>query len=170
MRALATGAVIVAALVALAPGRAASQTDTTLHITQFMSPAERDSTGIATLSAEQLAALDAWLARYTAATAMQIAQHTPPQAITIRRPSVRNGFRVVRIIADGSSVVLGDGTVWKIDPADRPTTDTWRVGDFVLVRRDPAPVRSGQETFDYTLSNGRDRRDPPRARLVGRVP
>src|SRR5690348_5325191 len=115
----------LAVLTVLAPRRALGQADTTLHVSQLMSPAERDSTGISTLNPEQRAALDAWLTRYTA-TAARIAQRAaPPQEIVIRHASVRNGFRVVQILNDGSSVTLDDGTVWEVDLADRPTVDTW---------------------------------------------
>jgi hypothetical protein len=170
MRIRTAGAAVAAALLVLAPCRALSQADTTLHVTQFMSPAELDSTGLSTLTGAQRAALDAWLARYTATMAAQMAQHTAPQAIVIRHASVANGFRVSQVLGDGSRVALDDGTVWKIDLPDRPTVDTWRVGDFVLVRQNPAPERGGQEEFAYTLQNGRDRRDPAKARLVGRLP
>jgi hypothetical protein len=172
MRTLVITAALAFALIALAPRRALSQADTSLHVTQVMSPAELDSTGIAALSPEQRTALDAWLARYTAAVAQSTQRMTSaPQEIIIRHASVRNGFRVTRVLDDGGSVALDDGTVWAVDLPERPTVDTWQVGDFVLVRRSPVAVNIGGTIFDYTLINGRSAqhsRIP--VRLVGRSP
>ena len=160
----------LAALTALAPARALSQTDTTLHVSQLMSPAERDSTGISTLTPTQRAALDAWLTRYTATTA-RIVQRAAPQEIVIRHASVRNGFRVVQILNDGASVVLDDGTVWEVNFPDRPTVDAWRVGDFVLVRRSAIELNDVARTFPFALLNGRvPFNSSIAARLVGREP
>lgn len=160
----------LAALTVLAPARALSQTDTTLHVSQLMSPAERDSTGISTLTPAQRAALDAWLTRYTATTA-RIVQRAAPQEIVIRHASVRNGFRVVQILNDGASVVLDDGTVWEVNVRDRPTVDAWRIGDFVLVRRLAIELNDVAREFSFALINGRvPFNSSIAARLVGREP
>ncbi|HEX6965626.1 MAG TPA: hypothetical protein VF166_07480 [Gemmatimonadaceae bacterium] len=171
MRSLVITAVLATLLIVLVPRRALSQADTTLHVSQVMSPAELDATGVSTLSAEQRAALDAWLARYTS-TVAQTVQRTasPPQEIVIRRPSVERAFRVARVIDDGGSVALDDGTVWAVNLPSRPTVDTWQVGDYVLVRRSAVAVNIGSTIFDYTLVNGRNARHSRVAvRLVGRT-
>ncbi|HEX5439028.1 MAG TPA: hypothetical protein VFW98_17885 [Gemmatimonadaceae bacterium] len=174
MRTVIPGAVLAAAFIgvaAMAPSRAQAQADTSLHISQYMTGAELDSTGLSTLNPAQRAALDAWFANF-AATAAQTVQRTqaPPQELVIRHASVRNGFRVSQVRDNGSSVALEDGTVWKIAPDDRATTDTWHTGDFVLVRRSPVTVDLGGEQFAFTLVNGRNIQSKTAARLIGRLP
>lgn len=78
--------------------------------------------------------------------------------------SVWNAHRVVRVMNDGTHVVLGDGTIWEIFLPDRPSVNTWRRGDLLLVRE-----RSiAQGDFDYSLIDGRTRGEVA-ARLVGAV-
>ena len=79
--------------------------------------------------------------------------------------SVWNAHRVVRVLGDGGHVVLGDGTIWEIFLPDRPSVDTWRRGDLLVVR--VRPVTQGD--YDYTLIDGRTRVEVA-ARLVGAVP
>jgi hypothetical protein len=78
--------------------------------------------------------------------------------------SVWNAQRIRRVIADGTHVVLTDGTVWEIYLPDRPAVNTWKPGDLLTVRE--ASVM--QNEYDYTLRDGRTRK-PVSARLVGDV-
>lgn len=95
---------------------------------------------------------------------------SPPQVIVIRHPSVRNAYRVTRVLDDGGSVELDDGTVWAIYLPGRPTVDTWQVGDAVEVRRSSVTVNIGSTIFDHTLINGRSATHSRiSARLVGMV-
>jgi len=79
--------------------------------------------------------------------------------------SVWNAHRVVRVLSDGGHVVLGDGTIWEIFLPDRPSVDTWRRGDLLVVRARPI----AQGDYDYTLIDGRTRVEVA-ARLVGAAP
>ncbi len=79
--------------------------------------------------------------------------------------SVTNAYRVQRILADGTRVVLGDGTEWEVYLPDRPAVDRWRRGDVLVVRQ--AGVSQGE--YDYTLVNGRTR-DRVTARFGGEAP
>jgi hypothetical protein len=76
--------------------------------------------------------------------------------------SVPDAQRIRRVIDEGTHVVLTDGTIWEVYLPDRPSVNTWKPGDLLLVRE--AAVMQGE--FDYTLRDGRTRR-PVHARLVG---
>lgn len=76
--------------------------------------------------------------------------------------SVWNAHRVVRVINEGSHVVLGDGSIWEIYLPDRPAVNTWRPGDLLVVRE--SSVTQGD--YDYNLKDGRTR-GAVAARLVG---
>jgi hypothetical protein len=76
--------------------------------------------------------------------------------------SVWNAQRVRRVLADGSHIVLNDGTIWEVYLPDRPTVDMWKPGDLLIVRE--AAVMQGD--YDYTIKDGRTR-GIVSARLVG---
>ena len=182
--ALAASALVVAATIAQAQQPAPS-------LDQIMSPAEQAAAGIAKLTPAERAALETWLARYTAtvgavvrglgpAVAVPAQQVVPPAAaMTPARPTVPTtpqiqtpqlpstapfGAHVFRSTDGGTFVMLRDGTVWEIFHSDRPHTTVWQAGDFVTVRRSPA--RIGR--FDYQLVNAeRDRN--VQARFAGFV-
>jgi hypothetical protein len=78
--------------------------------------------------------------------------------------SVWNAQRIRRVIGDGSHVMLTDGTVWEVYLPDRPSVDTWKPGDLLVVRE--AAVMQGD--YDYTMKDGRTRK-LVWARLVGDV-
>jgi hypothetical protein len=78
--------------------------------------------------------------------------------------SVWNAQRIRRVIGDGSHVMLTDGTVWEVYLPDRPSVDTWKPGDLLVVRE--AAVLQGD--YDYTMKDGRTRK-LVWARLVGDV-
>lgn len=107
----------------------------------------------------------------TAARAAAPAPQSPTQVVILQRsedqPVFRNGRRVVRVGQDGTLVTLQDGTRWEIYLPDRPTTDAWRAGDFVILRDNPAPV----DGFNALLVHSADERfraPPVRARFAGR--
>jgi hypothetical protein len=76
--------------------------------------------------------------------------------------SVWNAQRVRRVIGDGTHVMLSDGTIWEVYLPDRPSVNTWKPGDLLIVRE--AAVMQGD--YDYTLKDGRTRK-LVWARLVG---
>ena len=76
--------------------------------------------------------------------------------------SVWNAHRVMRVINEGSHVVLGDGSIWEIYLPDRPAVNTWRPGDLLVVRESSV----SQGDYDYSLKDGRTH-GAVAARLVG---
>ena len=78
--------------------------------------------------------------------------------------SVWNAQRIRRVLGDGSHVMLTDGTVWEVYLPDRPSVDTWKPGDLLVVRE--AAVMQGE--YDYTMRDGRTRK-LVWARLIGDV-
>jgi hypothetical protein len=90
-------------------------------------------------------------------------QSSADSARSLGQPtSVWNAHRVVRVINEGSHVVLGDGSIWEIYLPDRPAVNTWRPGDLLVVRE--SSVTQGD--YDYSLKDGRTR-GAVAARLVG---
>lgn len=124
--------------------------------------------------AARVGALAALIALALAAPARAAAQEgiTPenaPPADSARSydepSSVWNAHRVVRVLGDGTHVVLGDGTIWEIFLPDRPSVNTWRRGDLLVVRERGI----AQGDFDVSLVDGRTRGEVA-ARLVGAAP
>ncbi len=68
--------------------------------------------------------------------------------------TIGKGARIFRADEGSSFILLADGTMWEIYPADRPASVMWRAGDFVQVR--PAPIRRGQD-YEYLLVDGAQR-------------
>jgi hypothetical protein len=93
-------------------------------------------------------------AQYETAPAPQPVQDTLDTAQAYAPSSVWNAQRVRRVLEDGTRVVLTDGTAWEVFLPDRPSVNTWKPGDLVLVRE--AAISEGD--FDYTLKDGRTRR------------
>jgi hypothetical protein len=135
---------------------------------------DHESWSVTTTRARGISMLAALLLSSAAVTQRAIAQETapaqPPDSATdITRSdsspvSVRDAQRIRRVIANGTHVVLNDGTVWEVYLPDRPAVDTWRPGDLLVVRE--APVMQGE--YDYTLKDGRTRK-PVWVRLVGEL-
>lgn len=188
------GTIATTAVLLLVPLAAWAQTSTRVSLDHVMAPEERVATGVANLSASQKASLESWLARYTAtvsavargigsAPAVRDAQRSAPEE-TIRsvprpapaledtiRPRQRHGphnvpegVRVYRSAGGGTFVMLEDGSMWEIFLRDRPYTVTWRTGDYVLVRRNSAPL----DGYEFTLVNSAGRMEAS-ARFAGRV-
>ena len=120
-----------------------------------------------TLVAALLVASTAF-ARPAAAQDSSAAPPTPSAADSARPygapGSVWNAQRIRRVLGDGTHVMLTDGTVWEVYLPDRPSVDTWKPGDLLVVRE--AAVMQGE--YDYTMKDGRTRK-LVWARLVGDV-
>ena len=108
---------------------------------------------------------------FARAVAAQDSSAAPPAASAAdsARPSgapasVWNAQRIRRVLGDGTHVMLTDGTVWEVYLPDRPSVDTWKPGDLLVVRE--AAVMQGE--YDYTMKDGRTRK-LVWARLVGDV-
>lgn len=151
---------------ALALGAVAVETAEaqTAALDRVMSPEERVATGVARLSASECAALEAWLARYTATVSSAVQGLVQPAGVPVNVPrsqpqrpqerevdphrgydtihprTIAKGARLFRSTGGGTFVMLEDGTMWEIYLPHRPETATWQQGDFVQVRRDVSPV------------------------------
>ena len=151
---------------ALALGAAAVETAGAQAATldRVMSPEERVATGVARLNASERAALEAWLARYTATVSSAVQGLSNPPGVPVSAPrtqpqrpqapeaepqrgydtihprTIAKGARMFRSTGGGTFVMLEDGTMWEIYLPHRPETATWQQGDFVQVRRDASPI------------------------------
>jgi hypothetical protein len=174
MRMLYIAAAIAAAAPAVVPVHLAAQADTTIRVERVMTARELRETGLGTLTGPQRAALDEWLARYTAtvvdmtrqsarqtgATAAQRNPYVGGQQITIGTvapgtiytPSGFRAFRIQSNLDGGGFVQLDDGTIWEIYLPDRPSSGAWRAGSIVELR--VRPDRIGQ--YDHLLVNAGD--------------
>ena len=133
---------------------------------------DHESTSVTATRARGIAMLAALLLSSAVLAQRAIAQETtpaqPPESATdsaranASPVNVRDAQRIRRVIANGTHVVLNDGTVWEVYLPDRPAVDTWRPGDLLIVRE--ASVMQGE--YDYTLKDGRTRK-PVWVRLVG---
>lgn len=170
-------AIWVVALAALTPGAAGAQDLTRIQLDELMTEEQRARTGVNNLTRSERVALEEWLAKYTATVAAVAREmNQVPEARGTRRdaPTIvtaklwpglaLRGGRVARSDAGGTFLQLVDGTRWEIYLPDRPSTVTWREGDFVLVRRRPAPVGD----YEYLLINGEER-NAASARFAGWV-
>jgi hypothetical protein len=82
--------------------------------------------------------------------------------VTVVRPVSPVGLAISEVRDDGY-VTLADESFWEPALEDRPTTVTWRLDDFVEVRRIPAPRGS----YEFWLINA-TRADTAAARFAGR--
>lgn len=80
------------------------------------------------------------------------------------RRSIVPGLRIANVEGDGSFITLQDGTQWEVYLPDRPSTATWRQGDFVTVKL--RPIAEGRYT--YELTDGRTDSDAA-VKLRGRA-
>ena len=162
--ALIPAAALLLGAVAAQPARAQAP-----DLDRVMSAQERDATGIARLNASERAALEAWLARYTATVSAAVqgmahpagvpvssprsvpavprAQEPPRTQEPTPRPSYDTlhprtiaGAKLFRSTGGGTFVMLEDGTMWEIYLPHRPETATWQQGDFIRVRHDASPI------------------------------
>jgi hypothetical protein len=132
-----------------------------------MSPADLRQTGVASLTSAQRAALDAWLARYTAiverasargAQAANDAASSPggdaPANESYAGPlAVPYGSRIAEVKDGGTYILLSDGTEWEVYLPNRPSTITWQQGDYLIVAGRAVEL-NGQ--YFFQLFNGKD--------------
>lgn len=135
---------------------------------RVMSAQEREASGVARLNASERAALEAWLARYTATVSAAVQgmqpgnvpvsaprstptlprlQEQPRTQEPAPRPSFETlhprtiaGAKLFRSTGGGTFVMLEDGTMWEIYLPHRPESATWQQGDFIRVRHDASPI------------------------------
>ena len=79
------------------------------------------------------------------------AQRMPQDTLQPRTAPI--GARMDSTTAGGRFVVLADGTRWEIHPQDRPAADAWQVGDFVVVRFNPAASGDPIRGYNVVLVN-----------------
>ena len=142
-----------------------------IRVSEVMSPADQQRTGVDHLTPEQRFALDTWLTRYTAESRtpassddqrpiaaetdgsdvapLPSAQHEPRVAPLTAPP----GARLISTPEDGTYVRLADGTLWEVYLPDRTSTVTWRRGDYVVVAR----AASSSGDYDYVLADASTR-------------
>ena len=165
-------AALAALLSPLAPAHA-QQAPSGPRMADVMSPAELRATGIASLTAAQRAALDAWVARYTAiieraaARGAQVAADTSASSSSSPSSSgnaqsnetysgplaVPYGARIAQVKDGGTFILLSDGTEWEAYLPDRPKTTTWAISDYLIVAGRAVELNG---EFYFQLINGRD--------------
>ena len=153
----------------------AQQTTSAPSLEQLMSAEERAATGITRLTPAERAAMESWLARYTATVTTVVRgmqpsavapSSVPPAAVSPAQPAPQqralpqplplprtapNGAQVFRSADGGTFIMLDDGSMWEIYFSDRPNAASWRVGDFVSVH--PRAARVGKFTYQLVNSN-----------------
>lgn len=150
------------AAIALAAPPLAAQSDAP-RMSDVMSQSEMRETGMAALTPAQHAAMDQWLARYTAIierAASHGAQNaggggsSGAQNETYAGPTaVPYGTRIAAVLEGGTRIALTDGTVWEVNLPDRPSTTRWAKGDYVIVASLAIEINN---TFFFQLINGHD--------------
>lgn len=175
LRSLVAGA--VAALAALPAALAAQNHDVSAPATSAMTADELRATGVATLSARQRAALDAWLRSYTdrmlaeqsprapqplappvtrdlaPQPAPRSYDNAPPPRRRVRVPTPAGALRIVALIDGGDAVRLENGLVYRVYGRDHTKSSGWRNGQALFVK--PAPVIEGDD-YDTVLTNTAD--------------
>jgi len=128
----------------------------------------RTRRGFSTIVVTALTVACAGLAQRVAAQEINVAPQAAASDDSARAygepTSVFDAHRLARVINEGTQVVLADGTIWEIYLPDRPSVNTWRPGDLLIVRE--SGIKQGE--YDYTLKDARTR-DAVHARLVGEV-
>jgi hypothetical protein len=130
-----------------------------------MSADEQQRTGVSRVTPAERAALERWLAHYTAAVAqgarLGLSAESaapivvaPSQAVSgtgARRPWViPPGARLSALERGGDFVRLEDGSRWRVNLPDRPRVAAWRSGQWIAIRRVPVST----DGFDIELRNG----------------
>ncbi|HEU4564867.1 MAG TPA: hypothetical protein VFS05_09475 [Gemmatimonadaceae bacterium] len=106
------------------------------------------------------------------AAASQDTTATPsaaPAAPTAQPPAwviAPPGARLAGAEEGGRYITLADGSWWEVRPDDRPAADIWAAPQYIVVRQNPAPVRTAATAYDWLLTNGAERRTVI-ARFIG---
>jgi hypothetical protein len=127
-------------------------------IDTVMEQADQTSTGVATLTPLQRAALDKWFSEYT----LKVMQYVQASDVKKRAPIGSNtaiytgGSRGhwIKSKTDGGEIVtLEDGSIWQINPVDRIDTMLWLpITDIVILKAD-SPIGD----YSYVLFSKDDR-------------
>lgn len=148
----------------------ASSAQAPVHLADVMSAADMQATGVSSLSADQRAALEAWLGRYS----RTIAAGNSSSAATGEMPSAASGgsvasgdgatqvfrparnptpgsYRITSVANGGRTITLEDGSIWEVYAPDRPMTAAWKVSDAVIIRRSSAIV---DDIYDFKMIDG----------------
>lgn len=159
------------ALLAPAPALRAQDDQSAPRMADVMSPADLRLTGVASLTPAQRAALDAWLARYTAiieraashgaqlaadgssASSSSSGGNAPPNETYSGPLAVPYGSRIAEVENGGTEILLADGTEWEVYLPNRPTTATWTTGDYLIVAGRAVELNG---KYFFQLINGRD--------------
>ncbi len=112
-----------------------------LSLNQIMAKTDRDRTGISKLSANEKAALEAWLTNFVIGIATQ-------------QPNIYLGVGqehwVQKTIGSGAFIQLEDNSLWEISPIDRINTMLWLPIDNIVV------IESKNSLYPYKLVGERD--------------
>lgn len=119
-----------------------------LSLNKIMTKTERDRTGVSKLSANEKAALEAWLTNFATSIATQ------PSNIYL---GIGQEHWVQETIDSGAFVRLQDSSLWEISPIDRINTMLWLPIDDIIV------IESTNSLYPYKLVG---KRDTAEARLL----
>lgn len=124
-----------------------------------MTPEELRTTGVASLSIVQRAALDAWIQRYTEnviTASIKFAENSGHASSPTRASPIYagtgSGHWIDEVSSDGGIVTLEDGSIWQISSLDQIDTALWLPVTDITVVRSASPVGG----YDYTLVNTED--------------
>lgn len=102
-----------------------------------MSKEDQQKTGVATLSAKQKIALEAWLNKNFVLKQQEQNVATPTLSLAIN-------------INNGKKLVLSDNSIWEVAPSDVPTSSVWIT---------PFPIKitpSNDPNYPFLLTNVND--------------
>lgn len=143
-----------AVLIGLAVATTASaQSAPVITVEKVMTGEEMRTTGVASLTSAQRAALDRWLSAYT----MQILQYAqgagkPVSSAPSAYTGTSGGHWIKSKADNGGIIILEDGSMWEINSIDRIDTSLWLPISNVTVLKASSPVGD----FKYTLINTDD--------------
>lgn len=139
---------------AVLAGSAFGQSAPVITVDKVMTAEEQRTTGIATLTAPQRAALDSWLSTYTVQV-LQYAQGSsrPPGSSPGSYVGSGGGHWIKSKADDGGIIILEDGSMWEINSIDRIDTSLWLPITNITVTKASSPIGD----YKYTLLNTEDR-------------
>jgi hypothetical protein len=98
-----------------------------------MTQEEKDKTGVARLSLEERSALQEWIEEH--------------HSKKILAQGKKSGPIIQEVLKNGRYVRLSDNSLWEIDPADTPITQSWITAVEIKVSS------RGSGDYPYTLNN-----------------
>lgn len=110
-----------------------------LSIASFMTAKELEDTGVGSLNASQLAALDRWLTQYTDAVFKVASGASGAASSSPRYVGVGGGHWISSKVDGGAMVELEDGSLWSINAVYRIYTSLWLpISNITVVEADDA--------------------------------